>query len=543
MTTGRIGRRLRRGSVVACLALGIFCTAPDAATTAGADGASVALSETERAWLAASGPVTMCVDPDWEPFERIDETGRHVGIAADLLRLVATRLGIDIVLYPTADWDESLAASKAGHCRILSFLNRSPERERWLVFTAPIFRDQNIVITREEHPYIGDLHGVSGETVALPRGTMVEERLRRLYPNLHIITTGSEPEAVEMVSERLADMTIRSLIVAAYAIRKEGLFNLKIAGQVPELTNELRVGVLAGEPMLRDILDKGIATITAQEREAISNRHVAVQIQRGIDYRLVWQVGAAAAILLLLALYWNRKLARMNRELVRLSTTDPLTGLFNRIKVDDFLEDELSRARRTGRPFGVIMLDLDHFKAINDQRGHQLGDAVLVEVAALLRAGQGEAAEGLFRLRDWSPSARGSGGGWRRRTLGRGRIHPGLPGGGSGRNGHAGGSAACDHCRPRLQCRDLYRQFRGCRLPAGGSGGRYRTPCGRGALRGETCRPQPGLRCSRRGRSGTRPGGRLNDQAATDRSQPAIPAIAVSHCGKRATDPGWTGKL
>lgn len=390
MTTGRIGRRLRRGSVAACLALGIFCTAPDAATTAGADGASVALSETERAWLAASGPVTMCVDPDWEPFERIDETGRHVGIAADLLRLVATRLGIDIVLYPTADWDESLAASKAGHCRILSFLNRSPERERWLVFTAPIFRDQNIVITREEHPYIGDLHGVSGETVALPRGTMVEERLRRLYPNLHIITTGSEPEAVEMVSERLADMTIRSLIVAAYAIRKEGLFNLKIAGQVPELTNELRVGVLAGEPMLRDILDKGIATITAQEREAISNRHVAVQIQRGIDYRLVWQVGAAAAILLLLALYWNRKLARMNRELVRLSTTDPLTGLFNRIKVDDFLEDELSRARRTGRPFGVIMLDLDHFKAINDQRGHQLGDAVLVEVAALLRAGQGE---------------------------------------------------------------------------------------------------------------------------------------------------------
>ncbi|WP_372502574.1 diguanylate cyclase [Tistrella mobilis] len=362
---------------------------PGAATTAAADGASVALTETERLWLATSGPVTMCVDPDWEPFERIDEAGRHVGIAADLLRLVATRLGIDIVLHPTGSWDESLAASKAGHCRILSFLNRTPERERWLVFTEPIFRDQNIVITREEHPYIGDLHGVSDETVALPRGTMVEERLRRLYPNLQITTTGSEPEAVEMVSERRADMTIRSLIVAAYAIRKEGLFNLKIAGQVPELTNELRVGVLAGEPMLRDILDKGIATVTAQEREAISNRHVAVQIQRGIDYRLVWQVGAAAAVLLLLALYWNRKLARMNRELVRLSTTDPLTGLFNRMKVDGFLDEELARARRTSQSFGVIMLDLDHFKAVNDQHGHQLGDAVLVDVAALLRAGQG----------------------------------------------------------------------------------------------------------------------------------------------------------
>jgi hypothetical protein len=48
--------------------------------------------------------------------------------------------------------------------------------------------------------------------------------------------------------------------VAANAIKKEGLFNLKISGQIPEYTNQLRIGVLKDEPLLRAILDKGVKT-------------------------------------------------------------------------------------------------------------------------------------------------------------------------------------------------------------------------------------------------------------------------------------------
>jgi hypothetical protein len=64
------------------------------------------------------------------------------------------------------------------------------------------------------------------------------------------------------------------------------LFNLKIAGQIPEYTNKLRIGVLKDEKILRDILDKGAKSITPQEREAISNKHVAINVQQGVDYRL-----------------------------------------------------------------------------------------------------------------------------------------------------------------------------------------------------------------------------------------------------------------
>lgn len=327
----------------------------------------------------------MCVDPDWMPFERITPEGRHEGIAADLVQLVAQRVGLQITLYPVKNWDASLAASKAGRCQIMSFLNQTPQRDAWLRFTEPIFYDPNILVAREEHPFVGDLRGLANESVALPRGTMVEERIRKEFPNLRVVLTGSEEESVARVSDRQADFTVRSLMVAAYAIKKEGLFNLKIAGQVPEFTNQLRIGVLKNETLLLAILDKGVRSITPQEREAIANRHVAVNVQQGVDYRLLWKVVAAAAALLLMAFVWNRKLSHLNQELARLSVTDPLTGLFNRLMIDQTLNIEIQRAQRTGQPLSVIMLDLDHFKQVNDVFGHQVGDQVLVTLAKLLR--------------------------------------------------------------------------------------------------------------------------------------------------------------
>ena len=75
--------------------------------------------------------------------------------------------------------------------------------------------------------------------------------------------------------------------------------------------------------------------------------------------------------------------SRLRRE----ATMDPLTGLYNRRGLDAALAEQLARAERTGDPFGVVLLDLDHFKRINDSYGHLAGDAVLHTVAHFLCAG------------------------------------------------------------------------------------------------------------------------------------------------------------
>jgi diguanylate cyclase (GGDEF)-like protein len=79
-----------------------------------------------------------------------------------------------------------------------------------------------------------------------------------------------------------------------------------------------------------------------------------------------------------------RELDEKNQALEILSVTDRLTGLANRRKLEAALQSEILRARRYGKIFSVILLDVDHFKVVNDTYGHQTGDTVLVQLANLL---------------------------------------------------------------------------------------------------------------------------------------------------------------
>jgi diguanylate cyclase (GGDEF)-like protein len=79
------------------------------------------------------------------------------------------------------------------------------------------------------------------------------------------------------------------------------------------------------------------------------------------------------------------RLIAETQETRLLSVTDALTGLGNLRHLRDALRLEVERASRFGRALGVLMLDLDHFKTVNDRYGHRAGDAVLVEVARRVR--------------------------------------------------------------------------------------------------------------------------------------------------------------
>jgi diguanylate cyclase (GGDEF)-like protein len=75
------------------------------------------------------------------------------------------------------------------------------------------------------------------------------------------------------------------------------------------------------------------------------------------------------------------ELRQRNEELDRMSRTDSLTGLRNRRHVEEYLARLVSLARRNIEPMAVLIIDIDHFKSVNDRHGHEAGDAVLREVA------------------------------------------------------------------------------------------------------------------------------------------------------------------
>ncbi len=81
----------------------------------------------------------------------------------------------------------------------------------------------------------------------------------------------------------------------------------------------------------------------------------------------------------------NEALSAANTKLQKLATTDSLTGTLNRRTFEARLDEEIARSRRYGSELTLLMFDLDHFKAINDNHGHQVGDTVLVEICQRIR--------------------------------------------------------------------------------------------------------------------------------------------------------------
>jgi len=81
----------------------------------------------------------------------------------------------------------------------------------------------------------------------------------------------------------------------------------------------------------------------------------------------------------------GERIIELEDSRLKLASYDSLTKVWNRNKILEFFKEELERCRRESQSTGLIMIDIDHFKKVNDSHGHFIGDAVLVEVASRLK--------------------------------------------------------------------------------------------------------------------------------------------------------------
>ena len=125
-----------------------------------------------------------------------------------------------------------------------------------------------------------------------------------------------------------------------------------------------------------------LRVLAAQAAISIENAYLIANLETKVELRTKELSGALAQLA-----ERTNDLDEKNRALESLAVTDSLTGLFNRHRLDQFLDHEIQRNGRYGVCFSVILLDVDHFKRVNDTHGHQVGDQVLKDVARLLKEG------------------------------------------------------------------------------------------------------------------------------------------------------------
>lgn len=142
---------------------------------------------------------------------------------------------------------------------------------------------------------------------------------------------------------------------------------------------DYQLGERDGLELLREARAKGCHTpvifLTAESSDHVDE----AAMEAGASDYLV--KGEITSRLLERAIRYSLKLGEALGELRRLATRDALTGLLNRRAFDALLSEESERASRLGRPLALVVLDLDHFKTINDTHGHPAGDAVLAAAA------------------------------------------------------------------------------------------------------------------------------------------------------------------
>lgn len=333
----------------------------------------------------------MCVAPDWMPIEGIDRDGRHTGVAADFVRLMAQRGGLNIQLVRTRTWEESFALGERRQCDIFSLLMDSPSRRSFLDFTTPYLEIPGVVATSTQVPFVASLEQVSGRRLGHMRGFAGIELLRLQHPGIHLVEVDNYEEGVARVQNGELFGFIGNMMSIGHVLQENKITDVKIAGRIGH-DNLMSVATRKDEPMLREVFQRLVNSIRPEERQQIMNRWLAVRFEQGFDYRLFWQVMSVIALIAVVTAFWANKLRRVNAELsqanqrlAELSRRDALTGLYNRMHFDDVTKTTVHLCARNGLTMTVAMIDLDRFKDINDTFGHPFGDACLRHVAAVLQ--------------------------------------------------------------------------------------------------------------------------------------------------------------
>ncbi|WP_424688573.1 MAG: diguanylate cyclase [Halarcobacter ebronensis] len=359
-------------------------------------GGHIELNKDERAYLNTK-TIKYCINPDGLPFEGLNEKDEHSGISSDYYSLFENILSAKFELVRTENWNESISFIKKKKCDMLALGMETYERKKYLNFTSNYLNVPLVVATKVNVPFINHILDLEGEKIGIIKGDAFVKILRQKYPSLDLVEVEDINEGLDKVKSGKLFGFIDTLASIGYEFQHKYFGELKIAGKINE-TLELSMAVVKEDEVLLNILQKAINSMTNDMHREIFSKWIPIKYEKGVNYELVWKIAIGSLIAILLVVYWNRKIIKTNRlleeaqkdieeknkELEKLATTDKLTSLYNRRKIEELLEFEINRSERFNHNFGLAIVDIDKFKEVNDTYGHQIGDKVLKEIANIL---------------------------------------------------------------------------------------------------------------------------------------------------------------
>jgi signal transduction histidine kinase len=343
-------------------------------------GSHATLTPEERRWLDDNqARIVLAVETGYAPFVFLDANGQPSGLAHDYLRLIETKIGARFRQQQLPGLKDIFEKVRAGEVQIVNAVTKTAEREKFLNFTAPFITVPNVILVRNDRP--GELReeNLSGLTVSLVSNYAITEYLTGKPLGLLPDRVADDLTALLNVSFGRSDAAVVDLATASYLISQKGITNLRIAGEAA-MSIRLALATAHDQPVLHEILQKGLAAISAEEGEAIKQRWIRVA---GPNLLTDWRFWLAIGGLLLFAFtviaaiaIWNRTLRRQVQErTAALSIAKEAAEAANRAK-STFLAN-MSHELRTPMNAIMGMTDLALRRATDPKQIDQLNKSKL----------------------------------------------------------------------------------------------------------------------------------------------------------------------
>jgi diguanylate cyclase (GGDEF)-like protein len=340
------------------------------------------LTPIEKAWLKKNHTIRVAVKSGWEPIEFKSENDKHRGLSIDYLSKIANLLQKNFTI---VDYTENFDSDQVD---IISAVGgngiKNPNfhilNQPFASFPFAIYLNKNI----HHNKKIVALSDLNGLRVAVFKNGILSQQINENYPNIKLVHVDIIEEAFEDLQSGTIDAYIGNEIIIDYKHAANRLKFVEKVGLTP-FTSTISMAVNNNQPELASIMQKAILAVGENNQALLDNWKIS-----GNKYNPVLNI--ILAVILIIVLFLLLKFYRLKKNIKKQNAEtqqkiwhqanfDHLTNLPNRHLLQNRLEHEIERADRSKWSIGLLFIDLDNFKKVNDHSGHSLGDKLLTEAA------------------------------------------------------------------------------------------------------------------------------------------------------------------
>lgn len=281
----------------------------------------IPLTLEEQKWLARhKNPIRIgLLDIPPHTMKRIGRPG-YEGICIDYLDLLKNNLKLNFELFYFNSSNELLAQAASRKIDMVMAVPKTAGLTKYFIFTEPYLTLPNSILVRNDYTGSSDLNYMGETKMALTSENIVHDLINEHYGHIKIISVNDDVTALKKTSIGEADSTVMEVARASHFIQKEGINNLKIAGSAG-FESKLRFASRKDWPILNLILEKGLASISEQEKKIIYRKWVHLKQEAGWASNAFFLILITCLILTLIlfggASTWNRVLKRQVAQRTR----------------------------------------------------------------------------------------------------------------------------------------------------------------------------------------------------------------------------------